>query len=411
VSQPTEANLSSNTETIPSSSSSTLTVNTLLMMAFAAGVTVANLYYNQPLLDQIRQDFGQTPQAAGFIPMLTQIGYATGMLFLVPIGDMREKKKLVLLFTLLSAVCNAVIAMSGNFSVITGMSFFLGLCTMTPQLLVPFAAHLAAPEKRGKVIGTMLSGILLGILLSRTISGFIGTAYGWRSMFGLAALMLVALLLLFIKILPKSTPSYHGHYVGLLQSVWDIVRSQPVLREACLFGAMQFGAFSAFWVTLIYLLRSPAFHLDARAVGLYGLLGAIAALSSPLFGSVIDRNEPRKVTGIMLVVILASFVIFYFSDTSLWGLGLGVLIMDIGVQCAHVANQSRIFKLVPAAQSRIQTAYMFCYFTGGAFGSYLSSWSWSHYGWHGVCISAMGLLGVALIVYFSKISLQNKTNS
>jgi predicted MFS family arabinose efflux permease len=380
-----------------------LTQGKLLFMAFAAGLSVANLYYNQPLLNEIRQTFHGSFSAAGMVPMLTQIGYAVGMLFLVPLGDMVERKKLILLFTVLAALCCTVLAVAPSLELVVGTSLFLGLSTMTPQLLVPFAAHLAAPEKRGRVIGTMVSGILLGILLARTLSGFVGSAFGWRAMFGLAALMLSALTLLLWWLLPSTATharSYEGPYLGLLHSVWQIFRNQPILREVCLFGAMYFGAFSAFWVNLIFLLSKPYFHLGAQSaqvVGLYGLLGAIAALSGPLFGVWMDKADARKITGWMLLLTMFSFGVFALSSHSLWGLAVGVILMDIGVQCGHVANQSRIFKLLPQAQSRLQTAYMFFYFVGGATGSYLGSWAWSQFGWPGVCSVAVGLLGIALM--------------
>jgi len=374
-------------------------------MSFAAGVSVANLYYNQPLLNQIRLYFHGSFGEIGAIPMLTQIGYALGMFFLVPLGDMLDRKKLILFFTFLGAICCAIIATANTLSLVMGMSLLLGISTMTPQLLVPFAAHLALPEKKGKVIGTMVSGILLGILLARTVSGFIGSLYGWREMFMLASGILVALTLLLWQVLPESPKhmrSYQGHYLGLLQSVLQIVKEQPVLREVCLIGAMYFAAFSAFWVNLVFLLSKSYFHLGvapAQAVGLFALLGAIAAFSGPLFGTWMDRTDARKVTGFMLLLTLLSFFIFAVSDHSLWGLGIGIILMDIGVQCGHVANQSRIFRLLPHAQSRLQTAYMFSYFVGGAAGSYLGSMAWSHFSWLGVCGVAVGMLAVGLLPF------------
>jgi len=382
-----------------------LTKKRLIFMSFAAGVSVANLYYNQPLLNQIRLDFHGTFDEVATIPTLTQIGYALGMFFLVPLGDMLDRKKLILLFTLLGAICCGIIAVANHLNLVMAMSLLVGLFTMTPQLLVPLAAHLALPEKRGKVVGTMVSGILLGILLARTVSGFVGSIYGWRTMFLVASVILAALTLLLWKILPDSSQSarsYKGSYLGLLKSVLQIVKEQPVLREVCLIGAMYFGAFSAFWVNLVFLLAKSYFHLSMpaeQAVGLFALLGAIAAFSGPLFGTWMDRTDARKVTGFMLLLTLLSFGIFGFSDHSLWGLGVGIILMDIGVQCGHVANQSRIFKLLPHSQSRLQTAYMFSYFVGGAIGSKLGSIAWSYYGWLGVCVVAVAMLLVAFLPF------------
>ncbi|RYZ58934.1 MAG: MFS transporter, partial [Proteobacteria bacterium] len=237
--------------------------STLLVMAGSSALTVANLYYNQPLLEQIRLSFGVSYDAIGWVPTLTQVGYAFGMLLVVPLGDMMERRRLVLVFTALSALCCLMLATAQAFPLVIIGSFLLGLTTMTPQLLIPFAALLAAPEKKGKVVGTMVSGLLLGILLARTIAGFVGSAYGWRAMFGIAAGVLTILIFVLAALLPKSSPSYHGKYAGLLASVVNIFRQQPVLREAALYGAMLFGSFSAFWATLIHLMESPAFNLGA----------------------------------------------------------------------------------------------------------------------------------------------------
>lgn len=383
---------------------STLTRPTLFLMAFATGISVANLYYCQPLLDEMRKSLDVSVAHIGWIPTLSQSGYALGMLFIVPLGDMLERKKMVCIFTILSALSLAWIALSPSFISVAIASLVLGLTTMAPQLLIPFAAHLAEPTQRGKVVGFMLSGLLLGILLARTVSGFIGATYGWRFMYGLASTTLFFLsLLLFIK-LPKSDPTFKGSYVNLLKSVVQIFKEQPVLREAAFFGAMLFGSFSVFWATLIHLMETPDFNLGARTVGLFGLLGAAAALVTPWLGSFTDRNGARKTTGLMIVVTILSFILFNLSATSLIGLSIGVIIMDVGVQSGHLCNQSRIFALIPEARSRIQTAYMFCYFLGGALGSLIGTWSWSHYQWTGVCMTSVVMLSLALMKFkFSKI--------
>ncbi len=365
---------------------------TLLGMSFSAGATVASIYYNQPLLDQMMRSLHVNFAQIGWVPTLTQAGYAIGMLCLVPLGDMLERKRLIMGATLLSALALALMAISPSYGLIVAGSLILGLSTMTPQLLVPFAASLAAPNEKGKVIGTMVSGILLGILLARTVSGFVGGHFGWRFMFGGAAGFLVLLTLFLNAILPTSVPSYQGRYLGLLQSVLHIFKTQPVLREACLFGGMLFGSFSAFWATLIFLMETPHFHLGAEAVGLYGLLGAAAVGISPYIGALGDRYNARTMTGAMLVLTMASFGVFCLCAGNLWGLAAGVLLMDLGVQCGHVSNQSRIFSLLPNAQSRIQTAYMFCYFLGGSLGSILGAFAWGRFGWPGVCAAAVLML-------------------
>jgi predicted MFS family arabinose efflux permease len=366
------------------------------LMATATGICVANLYYCQPLLGAIGADFHQGVGETGWVPTLTQAGYAFGMLFLVPLGDMAERRKLAVAFTLAAALCSALLALASHFPLLLAASFFLGLSTMTPQILIPFAANLAKPEERGKVIGTMMSGLLLGILLARSVSGFLA-AFGWRFLYGLVAAVLALLALTLAFFLPKAEPTYRGTYRGLLRSIAEIAREQPVLREASFFGAMLFGAFSAFWATLIYLMedlgRGPA------AVGLFGLLGAGSALLSPVVGAWMDRTNARVVTGRMIWLTALSFAVYFFSSRALAGLALGVVLMDIGVQSGHISNQSRIFALLPHARSRIQTVYMFSYFVGGSIGSLLGAWGWDHYRWPGVCGAALGMLALAGLAY------------
>lgn len=368
----------------------TLTKTVLWLMTIATGVCVANLYYCQPLLHQMQESFQNTPAQMGAIPTLTQLGYAVGILFLIPLGDQIEKRKLIVFSTVLSSLTLAGMSLAPNLALATLMSFLIGVATMTPQFIIPFAVHLAPAEKRGRVLGMVMSGLLLGILLARTVAGFVGAEYGWRFMFGLAAAVLIAFSLLLQFLLPQNEPSYKGSYFALIQSVWTLVKEQPVLRESMIFGSMLFGAFSAFWATLIYLMESPAFHLGARAVGLFGLLGAAGALTAPLIGRLADKKSPRSAIMVGFILMALSFLIYIsFGQNSLWALSIGVLLMDIGLQGSHVSNQSRVFSLIPEARSRLNTAYMFSYFIGGALGSWLGTWSWSLYGWTGVCSSAL----------------------
>jgi predicted MFS family arabinose efflux permease len=369
----------------------------LAVMTVSAGVGIANLYYNQPLLDQMGRSLGASAAEIGMAPTLTQVGYSVGMLFLVPLGDMLQRRRLVLLFTLITALLSICLATSMSTAMLLGMSFLLGLANMTPQLLVPFAATLAGEHDRGRVVGLMVSGVLLGVLLSRTVAGFVGAGFGWRVMFGLAAALMFAVLGILSFMLPATKASYHGSYGSLLRSVWTLVCEQPVLREACLFGGMLFGAFMVFWANLIHLLSAGPFHLGPRAVGLYGLLGAGAAVMSPIVGRMAGKGSARTLAGAMVLLTIASFGVFWFGRSSLIWIGVGVLAMDLGVQLGHVSNQTRILSLAPNAQSRIQTAYMSCYFAGGGIGAALGSLAWSRRGWGGVCLAAIAMLILPLV--------------
>lgn len=368
-------------------------------MSASVGATVANLYYNQPLLSEMKNSFGVGINEIAWIPTLTQMGYAAGMLFLVPLGDMLERRRLVVVFTLLSAIFSAWTGLSQSFYALVLASFCLGVSTMTPQLLIPFAAHLAPADQKGKVVGTLMSGLLLGILLARTVSGFIGSAFGWRVLYDGVAIFLFGLSCVLLFALPKSEASYQGSYRGLLSSVAQLFLTQATLRESAFLGALLFASFSAFWSTLIHLMEAAPFHLGANSVGLFGLLGAGAASLGPWTGNLVDRKNPRQVVGFMIAMTFFSFLIFAVSARSLLGIGLGVLLMDIGVQSGHISNQRRIFSLVPGAQSRIQTVYMFFYFVGGALGSYFGNLGFNAFGWLGVCGVAIAFLTVAGFIY------------
>lgn len=363
-----------------------------LTFIVTAGLSVANIYYNQPLLEQMRLELDAPRQMIGLVPTATQLGYACGMFLLVPLGDMFERKRLVLLSLAASTFACLAVAVSSNVSFLIGASFILGLSTITPQYVIPFAAHLAGEKQRMHVVGWVVSGLLLGILLARTLSGLVGAAWGWRAMFLCAACIQVALASWVAIIVPLSPAHYSGTYWQLQKSIGHLFCTEPILREACLAGAMIFGAFSTFWATLIYLLQEPQFGLGARAAGLFGLVGAAGALSAPYVGRMLQNRVPRTTAWKANVLAMLAFVLLYWSRSSLLGLVVGVLILDVAVQTAHVANQGRIFARFGHARSRVNTAYMCCYFSGAAVGSALATWAYSRIGWLGVCEVALAML-------------------
>ncbi len=372
--------------------------STVLIMAAATGLSVANLYYNQPLLEELRSEFGVTVKEVGVIPTLTQMGYAIGMLFLVPLGDMFERRSLVVVTSLLSMLALLLAAFSQNLWMMSVASLLIGLATMTPQFLIPFAAQLAGPHEKGKVLGTVVSGLLIGILLSRTFSGFVGSMFGWRSVFIFAAVLMIFLALILRNVLPQSPPHFSGTYLGLLKSIWELVKTEPVLREASLIGGCLFGIFSSIWATLIFLL-STNFNHGAKEVGLFGLLGAAGAVAAPLVGKIADKKNPRFGVFVGLVIVLVSVLIIGASAYSMLGLILGIFLMDLGVQGGHVANQTRVFALREDARSRLNTVYMFCYFTGGALASLLASYAWGRAQWVGVFALDVFFIAMAFLLF------------
>lgn len=369
-------------------------------MTIATGLVVANLYYNQPLLEDIARTFHVSRAKAGQISMLTQMGYATGMLFLIPLGDMFKRKRLMLIVFafIVSALLLTGSAQSINILILA--SFLLGAASIIPQLLVPMAAHLAKPEERGKKIGVVMSGLLIGILLSRTISGYIGEYFGWRTVFYMAAGVMLVIWLLIGLLLPEVEPDYKGSYRELMASMVHLIKQHPKLRLAALRGALCFACFSAFWTTIVFLLKQN-FNMGSAVAGEFGLVGAFGAVAAGLMGRLSDKMDAYKLSGFTLTLILVSFVIFYFSSHSIIGLIIGVIILDMGVQATHISNQAIIFALAPEARNRINTVYMVTYFIGGSVGTFFATQIWKYYQWNGVCAIGAVLSIITLIIHFA----------
>lgn len=363
-----------------------LTPLTLWVITIATGLIVANLYYNQPLLSEIALTFKVSDDKAGMISMLTQMGYAAGMLFLAPLADKMKRKRLMMidfLFILISLISAGI---SPNVNMLIIASFFIGASSMIPQLLVPMAAHLATPNTRGKVVGQVMSGLLIGILLSRTISGFIGQHLGWRAMFLIAAALMLIIWLFLFFLLPEIEPEYSGSYGSLMRSMAHLFMTEPKLRLAAFRGACVFACFGAFWTTLTFLLKQPQFDTGPQTAGMFGLVGIAGALGASLMGRVSDKMDPYHVTTFAISMVIVSFVVFSFSTASIVGLVFGVILLDMGVQGTHISNQTMVLSLYPEARNRLNTVYMVSYFMGGSLGTYLASHLWTSYHWTGVCV-------------------------
>jgi predicted MFS family arabinose efflux permease len=268
------------------------------ILAIASALAIGNLYYIQPLLADIERSFAISESAAGLIATLTQLGYALGLLLIVPLGDTFDRRNLVSLTLLAVTVSLLVTAIAPSIQLLAIASFAVGMTTVAPQIIVPFAASLAPPRERGRVVGMVMSGLLIGILLARTVSGFIGAAFGWRTMYWIAAAMMFVLAPVLRVMLPKERPKARISYPQLLRSLWGLFRSEWVLREACLFGGLVFGAFSVFWVTLVFFLETPPYHYGSEVAGLFGLVGIVGALAASISGKIADRIDARIITGV-----------------------------------------------------------------------------------------------------------------
>ncbi|MFL5262209.1 MAG: MFS transporter, partial [Anaeromyxobacteraceae bacterium] len=354
------------------------------VLAVAAGASVGNLYLLQPLLPAVARGFGTSPRAVGVVSMLTQVGYGAGMFLFVPLGDVVERRGLMLLLLGLVAVALLGVAGAPSVPLLAIASLAVGMTTVVPQLAVPLAAHLAPAEERGRAVGTVLGGLLVGILLARTASGFLGAHLGWRAVYVCAAALTVLLAAALRALLPRSPPDATMPYGALLQSLFTLVREEPALREASVLGALGFAAFSVFWTTLAFFLEA-SHGLGSDAAGLFGLLGAAGALAAPVLGRLADRMSPRANAGIALAVALAGYAVFAAAGAALAGLVAGVVLLDVGVQGAHVSNLARIHARRPEARSRMNTVYMVAYFAGGALGTVVGTWAWSAGGWLAAC--------------------------
>ncbi|WP_339825599.1 MFS transporter [Paenibacillus sp. FSL R7-0163] len=371
----------------------------ILILAIASGLSVANMYYNQPLLAEIGRTFNASSNAVGYVSMLTQIGYALGMLFFVPLGDIRERRTLI--SGLLIAVSLSLIgfATAQNLTWMYIASFAIGITTVVPQVIIPLSAELALPEERGKVIGTVMSGLFFGILLARTISGIIGDMFGWRAMYWIAAVVMLLLSLILYRLIPATKPDNNSSYSDLLKSMGQLILRYSTLRESSLIGACMFGGFSVFWTSLAFFLEGEPYHYSSSITGLFGLIGVAGAAGAPFIGRLADRIAPKKIVGILLLITLIAYGFFGLAGFTIWSLIAGVIILDLGVQGSQVSNQTRIYALEPAARSRINTVFMVSTFTGGAIGSTLGSFAWQHWGWSGVCLMGGTLVVAALCIW------------
>jgi predicted MFS family arabinose efflux permease len=367
---------------------------TLLLLAAIAGITVANIYFNQPLLDDFRASFPQSAWLIGAVPAVTQLGYAIGMLLLAPLGDRFDRRLIILLQLAAMGIALVAATLAPTLIVLIAASLAIGVVATIAQQAVPFAAELAPPAERGHAVGTVMSGLLIGILLARTVSGFVAQYFGWRAVFGASVVATIALAVVVVLRLPRSKPTSTLPYGKLLGSMWHLVVENPALREAALTGGAMFAAFSIFWSVLVLLLAGEPFHMGPQAAGLFGVVGAAGALAAPLAGKSADTRGPRAVITLCIWLVAASFVIFALSGKSIAGLVIGVIVLDIGVQAAQISNQSRIYALKPEARSRVNTVYMVVYFIFGALGSVVASLAWHAFGWVGVCFA--GLLATAL---------------
>lgn len=372
----------------------------ILLMSVATGLAVASNYYAQPLLETIARNFSLSASSAGFIVTAAQLGYAVGLLFLVPLGDMFERRAMIVSMTLLAAGGMLITASSQSLAMMIFGTALTGLFSVVAQILVPLAATLASPEKRGKVVGTIMSGLLLGILLARTVAGLLAGIGGWRTVYWVASVLMVVMALALWRGLPKVKSETHLNYPQLLGSVFSLFTHDKLLRTRALLGCFTFANFSILWTSMAFLLAAPPFNYSEGMIGLFGLAGAAGALGARPAGGLADKGKSHITTTASLVLLLLSWAAIWYGHVSVLALIVGILVLDLTVQGVHITNQTVIYRVKPEARNRLTAGYMTSYFIGGAAGSLISASAWQHAGWAGVCAVGVVMAILNLLVWW-----------
>jgi predicted MFS family arabinose efflux permease len=380
------------------STTETLSSALVRLLAVGAGAAVANSYYNQAFLGHLTADFGLETGFAAMIPVLTQSGNALGVLFLAPLGDRLERKALILVTIAALVVALIGAALSPGFLWLAVASLAVGLFATVAQQIVPLAVHLATPAERGLILGKVTGGILIGILLARTVSGTISDLWGWPFVFWFAAILMIAIGIALALWLPRVPPTTDLRYLQLLGSLWTLVREHGILRRAVAVQFLIFAAFIGFWSNLALVLSAPPYQLGGTAVGLLALVGVAGALVAPIAGSFADRRGPAAVVSVGASLVLLAFLIFGLWQDSVIGLVVGILVMDVAVQSSQVANQARVYALDPTARSRLNTVFMATMLAGGAFGAGTGGATYAFWGWTGTCAFGAVMAGLALLL-------------
>lgn len=371
----------------------------VLLMAVACGAAVANIYYAQPLLSTIAGDFHVPDSTAGLLVTASQVGYAAGLVLLVPIGDLLERRRLVTRILLVTALALTATAAAPSFPVLAAALAVVGLTSVVAQILVPLASQLAPEHERGRVVGHVMSGLLVGILVARTFSGILGEAAGWRVVFAVSAGGMLVLCAVLRAALPSAPAPAPMPYLQLLHSVGRLVAGRPTLRMRMLYGVLGMGQFSVLWTTIAFLLAGAPYHYGDTTIGLFGLVGLVGALAAQAAGRQADRGRHHRSTALFFATMLASWGLIMAGRTSLAALIAGIALVDLGVQGAQITNQSVIYALDPEARSRLTTAYMTAVFASAAASSTLASAVYGADGWDGVATLGAALAGAGLLAW------------
>ena len=373
----------------------------VLLMAFTTGVVVASNYYAQPLLHSISASFDLSYASAGIIVTVAQLSYALGLVLLVPLGDLFEQRRLMVTLLLLSTCGLFVSALSQSFWMLLIGTSISSFFSVVAQVIVPFGAALASPSQPGQVVGTIMSGLLLGILLARTAAGMLSELGDWHTIYWCASVVV----LITTALLYRKLPQHHQHaglsYFQLLASFFTFFKSEKVFLWRSVMGGLIFASFSVLWTPMAFLLAKPPFDFSDFIIGLLGLAGVAGALAATRAGKLVDQGKARQTTTFGCILLILSWIPLYFGAHSIVALIIGVVVLDLCVQLVHVVNQNIIYQVNPQARNRLNAGYMLSYFIGGAFGSLVSAWAFQHYAWAGVSVIGFILSSLVLVVWLA----------
>lgn len=372
-----------------------------ILFAIACGLAVSNVYYAQPLLDSLAYEFGISHSSLGIVITVTQICYALGLFLLVPLGDLLDQRRMIVIMMLLSVAALVIIGTAPAVPVLFIGLAIMGLLAVVTQVLVSFASTLAAPSERGSVVGFVTSGVVIGILLARTIAGVLTDLAGWRSVYLTSAALMLIIVGTIYWVMPQPSRLEKNllSYPQLLHSVLQLFVEERILRIRAILAMLIFTAFSTLWTSLVLPLSSPPYSLSHTAIGAFGLAGVAGALAAARAGRLADRGWGQMTTGIALFLLMASWLPINYLKHSLAFLVIGVVLLDAAVQAVHVTNQSLIFNVRPEARSRLTAAYMIFYSIGSATGSIASTKLYAYAGWNAVCLFGAAVSGVALLFW------------
>jgi predicted MFS family arabinose efflux permease len=377
------------------------------ILAAASGVSVANIFYSQPLLDLIARTFGTTESSASIVVTVTQLGYAAGIIVLVPLGDLFDGRALASRILVVTAIAAGLAAIAPNLPIFLICSVLLGFTSVVAQIVVPFAAHLAPEAQRGRFVGQVMSGLLLGIMLARTASSLLADVWGWRSVYLVSAGLMLIMSVVLATTLPKRKPDHTEGYRSLMVSIWHLIRTEPALRRRGLLQALMFATFSAFWTSIAYELIKEH-HLSQTEIAIFALVGAAGAGAAPIAGRLGDRGLGRPATGVVFALAGVAMAVAGLGVHNLVVLAIAAILLDLAVQGNLVLSQQEVYALRPDARSRLNTVFIGSVFFGGAIGSALSGFLYARSSWSGVSVLGVALSIAGLVLWGGSVLLSRR---